>query len=121
MSKFHCSLGSKTQALLGQGPSMTQFKAHKVEKIITPCQGDELQISHVKYSDICIIFFLLGINGKMDTVRKTTTLQEQNELLQELIFLTALNDKRGETSAQPPSNISAIAGILFQKTNEGGI
>lgn len=57
---------------------MTQFKAHKVEKIITPCQGDELQISHVKYSDVCIIFFLLGINGKMNTMRKTTTQQEQN-------------------------------------------
>lgn len=78
MSKFHCSLGSKSQVFLGQGPSVTQFKAHKVEKIITSPKGDELQISNIKYSDVCIIFFLLRINGKMDTVRKTTAQQQQN-------------------------------------------
>lgn len=49
------ALASGTQALLGQGPSVTQFRAHQGNKIITSHHRDTLQISSVKHSDISII------------------------------------------------------------------
>lgn len=44
------ALASGTQTLLGQGPSVTQFRAHQGNKIITSHHRDTLQISSMKYS-----------------------------------------------------------------------
>lgn len=43
------ALAAETQALLGQGPSVTQFRARKVEKIITSHHAEVLQISNMKF------------------------------------------------------------------------
>ena len=51
------ALASETQALLGQGPSVTQFRAHKVEKIITSHHAEVLQISNMKYSVALLLLF----------------------------------------------------------------
>lgn len=51
------ALASETQALLGQGPSVTQFRAHKAEKIITSHHVEVLQISNMKYFMALILLF----------------------------------------------------------------
>lgn len=44
------ALASEMQVLLGQGPSVTQFRAHKAEKIISYPQAEALQSSNMKSS-----------------------------------------------------------------------